>query len=75
MTRSWLPICSMHASWKRTLRSCTCSTFPIRKMQWLTTYQLRSQLRLRFRMECWKEDYGNLQLGQPTQVKGARPAP
>jgi ribonuclease HI len=27
------------------------------------------------RMECWKDDCVNLQLGQPTQVKGARPAP
>ena len=52
MIRSWLPICSMRASWKRTLRSWTCSTFPVLKMQWLMTCQLRPPLQLLFRMEC-----------------------
>jgi hypothetical protein len=75
MTRSWMPIYSMRASWKGTLRFWTCSTFPVRKMQWLTTCQLRHPLQPLFRMECWKEDCGSLQLGQPTQAKGVRPAP
>jgi ribonuclease HI len=45
---------------KMTLRSWTCSTFPVQKMQWLMTCQLRPPLRLLFQMECWKEDCDNL---------------
>jgi ribonuclease HI len=36
---------------------------PRAKNAMTVTYQLRPPLRLWFRMECWKDDYGNLQLG------------
>jgi hypothetical protein len=63
MTRSWLPICSMRASWKKDFEVLDLQHIPCAEMQWLTTCQLRPPLWLLFWMECWKEDCGSLQLG------------